>query len=229
VTAAGLHTVRFGGLLLASRGAHDDEVYREVVEARCYEKPRLGFAVGDGELWLDCGANIGAFAVWAEKQHDAYVVGYEACEENAGVARENLRLNGCHSSVETAFVTTRGGGVSSVNFNERTPARSSPDAKGVQRFVKNVSLADEIRSHTPQGIKIDIEGGELPLLDAGLPLAGVRALAMEYHFRFDKDCRAARRRIAPLLAHFKHNSVPKAVFKNDVWPAWQDAIMFFWS
>lgn len=229
MTTAGLRTVQIDELLFSSRGSQDEDVYREVVESRCYEKPRLGFAVGSGELWLDCGCNVGAFAVWAEKRRAASVVGYEACEENAAIARENLRLNGCRSSVLTAFVSTRGSGVTSVNFNDRTPARSSPAAKGLQRFVRNVSLADEIRSHAPDGIKLDIEGGELALLDAGVPLHGVRAFAMEYHFRFDRDCRAARRRIDPLMSHFKHHSVPKTMFTHDVWPAWQDALMFFWS
>lgn len=229
MNAAGMHTLEIGGMLFASRGKHDEEVYREVVEARCYEKPRLGFSVGDGELWLDCGANVGAFAVWAERRHDAYVVGYEACSENTAVAAENLRLNGCHSTVTTACVSVKDGGMTSLSFNPRTPARSSTRANGIQRFVKNISLASEIKKHTPQGIKLDIEGGELPLLDAGIPLEGVRAFAMEYHFRFDKDCRRARRRIAPLLSHFKHHSVPKTVFTDDVWPAWQDALMYFWS
>jgi len=229
MTTAGLKTISVGGMLFASRGKQDDEVYREVVEARCYEKPRLGFSVGQGELWLDCGANVGAFAVWAEKQYDAIVVGYEACSENTAIAKENFRLNGCHSTVTTAFVTARDSGVTSVQFNPRTPARSSPRSAGVQRFVSNLSLASEIHKHTPQGIKLDIEGGELPILDAGFPLEGVRALAMEYHFRFDKSCGNARRRIAPLLSHFKHHSVPKTVFTEDAWPAWQDALMYFWS
>jgi FkbM family methyltransferase len=229
MTTAGLNMVSAGGLRFVSRGPHDDEVYREVVEARCYEKPRLGFSVRRGERWLDCGANVGAFAVWAEKKMGAEVFGYEACSENTVVASENLRVNGCRSNVQTAFVSDRLGGVSSVSFNERTPARSSSIAKGVQRFVKNVSLADEIEKHKPHGLKIDIEGGELPILDAGIPLDGIRAMAVEYHFRFDKDCAAARRRIAPLMSHFKHNSVPKTIFMTDKWPAWQDAILFFWS
>lgn len=229
MTTAGLSTVRYGDLLFASRGSNDDEVYREVVEARCYERPRLGFTVKSGELWLDCGANVGAFAVWAEKRCGAMVVGYEACRENTDIAAENIRLNGCASKVATAFVSARSSGLSSVSFNERTPARSSPTASGVQRFVPNVSLAEEIARLKPSGIKIDIEGGELPILDAGFPLNGLRAVALEYHFRFDKDCAAARRRIAPFLSHFKHNSVPKTVFTHSRWPAWQDAIMLFWS
>lgn len=229
MTTAGKATVKIADLRLVSRGPHDTEVYREVIEARCYERPRLGFTVHAGERWIDCGANVGAFAVWAERFCGAKVEGYEACVENTDVAVANLRLNGCESTVETAFISARDGGLSSVSYNERTPARSSPTAKGLQRFVKNVSLAEVIRTRRPQGIKIDIEGGEFALLDTGLPLDGVRAVALEYHFRFDKDCVAARRRIAPLLSHFRHNSVPKTVFTQAKWPAWQDAIMLFWS
>jgi FkbM family methyltransferase len=218
-----------GGLRFAVRGEFDSAVCKEVAAKRCYERPRLGFGVRDGETWLDCGANIGAFAVWAERKHNAHVFGYEACEENTELAKQNLALNQCRSVVRTAFVTAKSGGRTSVNFNPRTPARSSATAKGSQRFVENISLAAEIQRHSPHGLKIDIEGGEFSLLDTGLPLQGIRALAIEYHFRFDKDCEKARRRIAPLLAHFRHNSVPKTVFTHSTWPAWQDAILFFWS
>jgi FkbM family methyltransferase len=228
-TAARLETVNVDDLRFVSRGPQDNEVYREVVKARCYERPRLGFTVRPGERWLDCGANVGAFTVWAEKKMGAEVVAYEACHENTEIATRNLRMNGCCAVIETAFISSRTGGVSSVAFNDRTPARSSAMANGTQRFVKNKSLADEILKHKPHGLKIDIEGGELPILDAGFPLDGIRSLAVEYHFRFDKDCAAARRRITPLLSHFKHNSVPKTVFTKDKWPAWQDAIMLFWS
>jgi FkbM family methyltransferase len=217
------------GLRFAVRGPFDSAVCEEVVTKRCYERPRLGFTVRPGELWLDCGANIGAFAVWAERVCKARVIAYEACEENAIVARQNLLLNGCESTVRTAFVSSRGRGVTSVNFNQRTPARSSTVAKGKQRFVGNVSLAEEIKQHRPAGLKIDIEGGELRMLDDDLPLEGIRAVAIEYHFRFDKSCENARRRIAPLLSRFKHNAIPKTVFTHSEWPAWQDAILFFWS
>jgi FkbM family methyltransferase len=224
-----VRTEMHGGLRFAVRGAFDSSVCQEVAVKRCYERPRLGFVVRDGETWLDCGANIGAFAVWAERKHNARVFAYEACEENTAVARQNLSLNQCRSVVRTAFVTARSNGVTSVSFNPRTPARSSAKSQGEQRFVPNVSLAEEIEKHSPQGLKIDIEGGEFALLDTGIPLQGLRAIAIEYHFRFDKDCEKARRRIAPLLAHFRHNSIPKTFFTHDTWPAWQDAILFFWS
>lgn len=224
-----LRVEQHGELRFAVRGTPDSAVCSEVVKKRCYEKPRLGFTVKPGETWLDCGANIGAFAVWAEKSREARVFGYEACRENTALAKKNLTLNGCESTVKTAFVTAKASGVTSVNFNPRTPARSSTRASGTQRFVENVSLSDEIARLSPQGLKIDIEGGEFSILDEGLPLHGIRAVALEYHFRFDKDCERALRRITPLLSHFRHNSIPKTVMTHKTWPAWQDAIFFFWS
>lgn len=224
-----MKTVMIQGVSFATRHAADDAVVRELMTKRCYERPRLGFTVRAGETWLDCGANIGAFAVWAEKIRGARVFGYEACQENTTIAQQNLRQNHCISTVETAFVSARKQGKASVCFNARTPARSSPAAKGLQRYVPKVSLEEEIAKHNPTGLKIDIEGGEFELLDHGFDLGNVQKIAIEYHFRFDKDCRKARGRLQPLLQTFKHSSVPKTVFTEDVWPAWQDAILLFWN
>lgn len=221
--------IETSGLRFLSRGKADEAVFREVVDRRCYEKPRLGFRVQSGETWLDCGANVGAFAVWAERCRGAKVFGYEACEENTVLAQRNLRLNSCCSTVQTGFVSAKRDGVTSVSFNANTPARSSSEAKGVQRFVPNVDIASEIEKHQPAGLKIDIEGGEFELLDNGFPIGNVRAVAIEYHFRFDKDCEKARGRIQPLLQMFRHSSIPKTILTHDKWPAWQDALLYFWN
>ena len=77
-------------------------------------------------------------------------------------------------------------------------------------------------------MKIDIEGGEFALLDEGIDLSGITHLAIEYHFRFDKDCKKALRRLQPLIDHFDKHSIPSTIFKEDQWPAWVDAMMFFW-
>jgi FkbM family methyltransferase len=218
-----------GDLSFYVRSDSDLEVCKEVVERKCYERKRLGFGIRENETWLDCGANIGAFAVWAETRFHAKVIGYEACEENTILATANLELNQCRSTVTTAFISGRTGGKTSVNFNERTPARSSPTCKGMQRYVSNVSLAEEIDRLKPDGLKIDIEGGEFELLDSGIPLDGIRAVALEYHFRFDKSCVKARKRIGPLIEYFPNHSIPKTIFSEDAWPAWQDAILLFWK
>lgn len=211
------------------RSDADIAVCKEIFTNKNYEKPRLGFSVKEGEVWLDCGANIGVFSVWAEKKKGAIVYGFEACEENTQIAQHNLQLNGCKSKVFTGFVKSVGEGKTKVGFNEKTPARSSAFHGSSARGVPNICLNDLIAKYKPNGIKIDIEGGEFDLLDKGINLEGVSSVVLEYHFRFDKNCIPARKRIEPLMKKFKHHSVPKCVFDLDQWMGWQDAIFYFWD
>jgi FkbM family methyltransferase len=159
----------------------------------------------------------------------AVVHGYEACEENATVARENLRLNGCLSTVTTAFIGAKNTGATEVGFNERTPARSGGFQKENRRAVDNLSLAEQIEKHRPQGLKIDIEGAEMELLEARFPLDGIRAIVLEYHFRVDKSCVNARERIGWLCSHFKHNRMHISIRRDQTWGGWTDQLMYFWN
>lgn len=211
------------------RSESDLTVCREVIEKQAYLKPRLGFSPKANETWIDAGANIGAFSVWAETRFQAKVYGFEACQENTVIANKNLILNSCQSRVTTGFVCANGSEFTKVGFNQKTPARSSASVSNAIRMVQNFNLNEVIELYEPQGLKIDIEGGEFDLLDNGLNLNSIRAIAIEYHFRFDKNCANARKRLQPLLNHFKFNSVPKQIFSHDLWPAWQDAICFFWK
>lgn len=211
------------------RNDADLAVCKEIFTKNAYQKPRLGFTIKPGETWIDCGANIGAFAVWAEKCKGAKVIGFEACEENTQIANHNLQSNGCKSKVFTGFVKSKCEGKTKVGFNEKTPARSSLHHGNSSRLVQNISLNDAVEKFNPNGIKIDIEGGEFDILDNGLNFNGVDSICIEYHFRFNKDTKLARKRIEPFLSSFKNHSVPKTVFKTDIWPAWQDAIFYFWN
>lgn len=219
----------YGPIKFRVRGSHDEEIISEVAIRGTYERPNLGVGVARGDVWLDCGANIAAFGVWAEKMRGAVVRGYEACEENAILARENLRLNDCASTVTTAFVSANSSGYTEVGFNERTPARSGSAQAKNRRAVQNVSLVEEIERHRPQGVKIDIEGAEMELLEARFPLAGIRVVILEYHFRLDNSCANARERVRWLCSHFKHHRIPSQVMKSETWRGWQDAVMLFWD
>lgn len=211
------------------RNDADLAVCKEIFNKNAYQKPRLGFSIKPGEVWIDCGSNIGAFAVWAEKVKGATVYGFEACEENAQVANHNLQVNKCKSKVFTGFIKSVSDGATKVGFNEKTPARSSEFYKGPMRLVRNYSLNEAISKYKPNGLKIDIEGGEFDLLDNGINVGGLNSLVLEYHFRFNKDTKLARKRIQPFMESFRNNSVPKCVFELDEWKGWQDAIFYFWN
>jgi FkbM family methyltransferase len=220
---------KYGPLSFHIRNERDHQIVNEVAIKTAYERPRLGVRVRKNDVWLDCGANIGVFGVWAEKMRGARVYGYEACEENTEIAERNLTINGCKSTVTTGFITSTTGGTTEVGFNEKTPARSGSDVKTGQRLVRNFNLTEEILKHKPQGLKIDIEGAELELLEQRFPLTGVNTLFLEYHFRLDKSCANARERIGWLMQHFRYCRVNKDVLTKDAWGAWIDTIMIFWN
>jgi hypothetical protein len=86
-----------------------------------------------------------------------------------------------------------------------------------------------IAEHRPTGLKIDIEGGEFDLLDEGLDIDNVRAIAMEYHFRFDKSCSTARKRLMPMIRKYKNKRVSKQLLHGSEWQGWIDDLCYFWN
>lgn len=211
------------------RSDADARVVDEIVLHKAYERPRLGFGLRSGECWLDLGANIGAFSVWASRKRGAHVIAVEPIAENVALLKQNVALNKANVQVLAGAVGVTAGEMT-LRYNPNTPARSSTfSANGIAQTVRVIGIADLIAEHHPHGIKMDIEGGEFPILEAGFPLDSIRAVALEYHFRFDKNCHAARRRIAFLEKHFRYQSVPKQVYALDRWMAWQDTTMFFWN
>jgi FkbM family methyltransferase len=217
------------GLGFHVRNDADIRIVDEIVLQKSYEKPRLGFRVQPGEFWLDLGANIGAFSVWASQKRQAHVLAVEPVPDNVRLLNNNVRINKANVQIiEGAIGSTNG--VIEMRYNENTPARSSSlSKKGNLHLVNKYSIVEMIEEHKPDGIKMDIEGGEFDILDVGFPLDSIRAVALEYHFRFDKNCHSARRRVSALAKHFKYHSVSNQVYALDNWLAWQDTTMFFWN
>lgn len=217
-----------GDLQFYVRNDRDAVIAREVAYKKAYERPRRGFRIEGSERWLDCGANIGAFTCWAAKK-TAAVMAVEACAANVEMVKKNLRANGLFAVVKHGFVSLEQG-LTNIHYNADTPGRSGKfSKKGIEEQVENAPLAEMLQSFAPAGLKLDIEGGEFDLLDAGFPLDGLRAVAMEYHYRFDKSCANARRRIERLRDHFKDHIVSKQTLTAETWGGWVDEMMFFWN
>jgi FkbM family methyltransferase len=211
------------------RNDADARVIDEIVLQKAYERPRLGFGLRSGECWLDLGANIGAFSVWASRKRGAHVIAVEPIAENIALLKQNVALNKANVEVLEGAVGVTPGEMT-LRYNTNTPARSSAlVVNGVSRTVPVFGMTDLIATYQPHGIKMDIEGGEFPILESGFPLDSIRAVALEYHFRFDKNCHASRRRIAFLDKHFRYQSVHPQVYSRDRWAGWQDHTMFFWN
>ncbi len=208
----------------------DVAVCEEVIVKQTYLKPKLGFMVKPHSVWLDVGANIGAFAVWATTKRAAEVVTYEPCAENYAMVCKNTELNRVPGENFKKAIG-RGEAQIDITYNPDTPARSGAmTTKGVTETVQQVDFNRIVEELQPNGIKLDAEGAELEILDDNMNLDGVDFLVMEYHARFDKSIEKARHRLEGVASQFKHCRIPRTlVTGSGDYPSWIDPICFFWN
>jgi FkbM family methyltransferase len=208
------------GEFVVRPGTTDETVLREVVERAGYRKRGAVEPVA-GERWLDAGANRGAFAVPFARAGSALTC-YEPEPDNCALLAENLARNGVTADVHQAAITARGGGVDLyLTRSARNRYRHTTMPKhGWERVAAHADAFPAVLARVkPHGVKLDIEGAELAILDLGLDLSGLRYLVMEYHFDFDPDCAAFHRRMDYLrdnFPHVHHGRVPE----RGAWAWW---------
>jgi FkbM family methyltransferase len=213
----------------------DAYVWREV---RSYDP----LDVGAGDLVLDVGLNIGAFAYRAA-QRGARVVGYEPEPDNARLARVNtaglnvevreaavvgddqddvvtLYLNpGRNRGAHTTAVREGDTGIRRAALLDPDPFKEKAPAVG-QVQVKAVAWGDVLAEAPWTVIKIDIEGGEYELDYALLP-GTVRALAVELHTDRQRWREVDKPRVLSQLAAWDVVKAPSAVRKRGDLAIWR--------
>lgn len=179
------YTIRSSGVIVALQHGRDVEALYELFRRGEYEPPAdLADRLGTDRVRrvLDVGGNIGMFSAWATgRWPGATIRAYEAIEENASVYR--TWAAGTHTKAElvqaaagtapgtATFLVGRGGGDLQV-------APGSVEGDTVEVEVVDV-LPDILAADF---VKIDIEGGEWPILaDPRLADATDLVIAMEYH------------------------------------------------
>ena len=80
-------------------GFSDLKTFEEVIGRKTYLK--RGLKIGAGEKWMDCGGNVGAFALLGCKL-GAEVTVYEPDPFNVDMIKRNLKLNGFEATVKQA-------------------------------------------------------------------------------------------------------------------------------
>src|SRR6185312_1744089 len=170
-----------GGIELHYRlNRGDIQSIREVWMDQCY---RLPFDVHPRHL-IDLGANIGLTSLWFARRYGCTVLALEPSAENARLARLNLDRNGVTAEVIEAAVGPRDG---TALFQDALESNHGYlNSAGEGRPVTVMSMATVLQK-VPAGaevdlVKMDIEGGEGPLLAANLGwLQRVRSLIAEFH------------------------------------------------
>jgi FkbM family methyltransferase len=184
-------------------GTSDERVLREVITKATYRRSSLGFDVRRGEVWLDLGANIGAFALYC-KMNRATAVCYEPdpdCFELLSMnvpefERHNVAITAQHDESLPFWK-----GKSPLDCYRATaiPSQTLPrHSSGVLlnrhgAFLLNLKF---------DGVKMDIEGSEGDLLDHEL-IPPCKKLCLEYHLSRDNSTENLDRRLRYLRSRFR--------------------------
>lgn len=212
-------------------GTSDEKVLEEVIYHSPYRLKKIGFQVTPGERWLDLGANIGAFALYC-KLHGATAVCYEPDYDCFDVLMQNVPEFDLHNSAVTA---------------SREPKLRFWKGKSPTDFYRATAIVKEgstlpphplgelpntyggfLREQYFDGVKMDIEGSEGPLLDEGL-VPNCEKLCIEYHLSRDGSPENLKRRVELLERHFKvvhYTSDYKQMMEDGFRSTWRDKVIY---
>jgi len=195
-------------------GTSDLKTFEEVIGRDVYQK--RGNRILPGEFWYDCGGNVGAFTLLANKL-GATVETFEPDPFNCEIIEMNLKLNGYKSKVnQVALVHNEQKEATLFSGNNGNYWRNSLlknwAGKGVK--VRCVNFDNSIRPGVC--VKMDIEGMEMPIIETTKHI--FKKLIFEWSFDIDPDLQRYWRIIGKLSGNYelKCNS-----YKNKgvtVWP-----------
>lgn len=144
-------------------GFSDLKTFQEVIGNETYLKK--GMTIERGERWMDCGGNVGAFALLA-CSHGADVTVYEPDPFNCKMIEKNLALNGFTATVkQAALVHDDRESVILFIGNNNNVWRNSIVKKWNNKGLKVPCLNFDKESRAFDCCKMDIEGAEMPILE----------------------------------------------------------------
>jgi FkbM family methyltransferase len=189
-------------------GTSDERVLEEVITKATYRRVRMGFDVYPGETWLDLGANIGAFALYC-KLRGATAVCYEPDPDCFALLARNVpefeKYRTAVTAQAAATIPFWRGRAPTDHYRAtayptpslpRHPLGELPNRHGA--FLTGLTF---------DGVKMDIEGSEAGLLDAGF-IPSCQKLVLEYHLSRDPSMANLQRRLDWLRRRFRNVAYP---------------------
>ena len=197
----------------------DIKVVDEVLKGGVYQKYKLNFNVLENETWFDLGGNIGTFALYALAHNCKKVISYEPEPENCNIYTQNLSAFGEKWILNQSAIgiTNQNNETVSLylckgNYNKY---RHTLYHKRGRQEIK-VSLCDfkqEMNKWKPDGVKIDIEGSEIDILENTFENDwkqwNTKKLVFEYSFDIDPSIPRFLKIIEELRKYFTTVSYSK--------------------
>ena len=134
--------------------------YEEMSFLRAYLRP--------GDLFVDVGANIGVYSLWASETEGTEVLAFEPSTVGSSRLVENVELNGLAERIRVVRKAV-GAEPGEVRFTTGLDAmnRVVDDRENASEPVEQTTLDAELGSRVPALIKIDVEGREADVLRGG--------------------------------------------------------------
>jgi FkbM family methyltransferase len=185
----------------------DPKVVDEVIKRNVYEHKKFAFRIADCLTWLDLGANIGTFTCLASSK-GCRVVAFEPEPDNFRILNENIKLNNSQNVVvhQKGVVAGPDGTLDlylckgDYNKYRHTIFKK----RGRQSIPIQVSNFKKVlEEYKPNGIKIDIEGAEIELLESIKDYPShVTHIVFEYSFDIDSSIKRFKNIIDSLSTQF---------------------------
>jgi FkbM family methyltransferase len=155
-------------------------------------------ALRSGGLFLDVGANVGAYTIWAA-ECGADVIALEPAADTFGLLLENIALNGYRV---TAIQAAAGADCGTARFTAGRDAgnRLDPEGPVETRLVTIDSLID---GRHVAGMKVDVEGFEIDVLRGCIRALSERRIGLiqlEWNTMSQRVLGADRQPVADFLA-----------------------------
>lgn len=135
-----------------------------------------------GDLFVDVGANVGAYSLWAADL-GARVIAVEPGEEASELLRENIALNpDAHVEVVPCALAAAPGFMRFTEGLDTTDHLLPGGTRG--RWVKVRKLDDVLAGRVAAGVKIDVEGAERLVLEgaaSSLAEGRINVLQLEWN------------------------------------------------
>jgi FkbM family methyltransferase len=160
-------------------------------------------ALGPGNLFLDVGANIGGYSIWAGEQ-GAEVIALEPAEDTFKLLTDNVKLNGYPV---TPIQAAAGAACGTAKFTSGHDALNRLDPSGTVE-TKVITIDSLIGDRIVAGMKVDVEGFEIDVLhgcENALRENRIKLMQLEWNHECIRSVGTDRRPVAELLANYGYS------------------------
>ncbi len=181
------HTITTHGLTIThALGKKEEYIIDEVINREVYKQKGMVYLKDD--VWLDAGAHIGCFSMWAANKVK-HIYAFEPSQESFDLLCKNITQNNItnvtpiRAAIRHDYEKTTDFyiGVSSMGYRMQ-------ETNGREKItVPAQNINDVLKEYDINSMKIDIEAAEYDVLKALDNWDAIRKFWCEWHFSIMKD------------------------------------------